>query len=68
MIVKETLDNNLTRTFSDKGFYIRKVGTNEEYEDAIDISADCKYEETDKKIHKKEMKQLKFSFNFLKNN
>lgn len=42
---------NLFRTYSDENKYIRKVGTNEEYSEAIDIeSAHYQYEETDKEI------------------
>ena len=42
---------NLVRTFSGKQVYIRKVGTNEEYSEAIDIEgAPYVYEETDKEI------------------
>ena len=39
------------RTFSDTGFYIRKIGTNEEYTEAIDLlNSNYEYEETDRKI------------------
>ena len=42
---------NLFRTYSDENKYIRKVGTNEEYSEAIDIEgAPYVYEETDKEI------------------
>lgn len=34
---------NLYRTFSDTGFYIQKVGTNEVYSEAIDVEF-AKYE------------------------
>ena len=38
---------NLVRTYSDKGETIRKVGTNEVYDEAVDIeSAGFTYEET----------------------
>lgn len=38
----------LYRTYSDKGVQIRKVGTNEIYDEAIDVeSAPFVYEETD---------------------
>ena len=41
----------LYRTYSDNGFMIRKVGTDEIYEEAIDVeSSNFVYEETDKKI------------------
>jgi hypothetical protein len=46
---------NLYRTYSNKGVYIHKVGTNEEYPEAIDVeSAPFVYEETDKPIEKTE--------------
>lgn len=41
----------LFRTYSDENKYIKKVGTNEEYSEAIDIEgAPYEYEETDKEI------------------
>ena len=46
---------NLFRTYSDENKYIRKVGTNEEYSEAIDIEgAPYEYEETDKEIEEYE--------------
>lgn len=46
---------NLFRTYSDENKYIRKVGTNEEYSEAIDIEgAPYEYEETDKEIEQYE--------------
>ena len=53
MIVKEFYRTradgvNLVRTYSDKGLQIRKVGTDEVYDEAIDIeNAPYTYEETD---------------------
>lgn len=42
---------NLYRTYSDANKYIKKVGTNEEYSEAIDIEgAPYEYVETDKDI------------------
>ena len=42
---------NLFRTYSDKGMQIRKVGTDEVYDEAIDIeNAPYTYEETDIRI------------------
>ena len=39
---------NLYRTYSDKGLQIRKVGTDEVYDEAIDVEdAPYTYEETD---------------------
>ena len=56
MIIKEFYETrkdgiNLYRTYSDQSVYIRKVGTEEEYTEAIDVeSAPFTYEETDKII------------------
>lgn len=42
---------NLYRTYSDANKYIKKVGTEEEYSEAIDVEgAPYTYEETDKEI------------------
>lgn len=39
---------NLYRTYSDNGFMIKKVGTDEVYEEAIDVeNSGFEYEETD---------------------
>ena len=60
MIVREFYQTrmdgvNLFRTYSDENKYIRNVGTNEEYSEAIDIEgAPYKYEETDKEIEQYE--------------
>lgn len=60
MIVREFYQTrqdgvNLFRTYSDENKYIRKVGTNEEYSEAIDIEgAPYEYEETDKEIEQYE--------------
>jgi hypothetical protein len=46
---------NLFRTYSDENKYIKKVGTNEEYSEAIDIEgAPYEYVETDKEIEQYE--------------
>lgn len=46
---------DLYRTYSDASLIIRKVGTTEEYTEAIDLeSAEYKYEETDKPIPREE--------------
>ena len=53
MVVKEfyttrTDGVNLYRTFSDKNLYIKKIGTDEIYVDAIDVAgSEYTYEETD---------------------
>lgn len=42
---------NLYKTYSDKGVYIIKQGTDEKYDEAIDVEdADCIYEETEEII------------------
>lgn len=55
MIVKEVYKFNDgrigTRTYSDAGFMIKKVGTDEEYAEAIDV-LNFNYIETDKPIEK----------------
>jgi hypothetical protein len=44
------------RTYSDEGFMIRKVGTEEIYSEAIDLlTAPWQYEETDEKIEIQEV-------------
>ena len=54
MIVKENIKfgkKDFIKNFSDVGFYIRKVGTDEEYSEAIDLaSMGYLYEETDRSI------------------
>ena len=56
MVVKEfyttrTDGVNLYRTFSDKNLYIKKIGTDEVYVDAIDVAgAEYTYEETDMQL------------------
>lgn len=54
MIIIETITLNnreFKKTYSNEGFYIQKVGTEEIYSEAIDIpTANYEYIETDKKI------------------
>ena len=41
----------LYKTYSDQNFYIKKIGTNEVYDEAIDVeTAPFVYEETNEKI------------------
>ena len=48
----------LYKTYSDQNKYIRKVGTEEEYDIAIDIeNASYTYEETEKEIESVEVEQ-----------
>lgn len=64
MIVREFYQTrqdgvNLFRTYSNENKYIHKVGTNEEYSEAIDIeSAPYEYIETDKKIEEYDDRQV----------
>lgn len=55
MIVYENLQNDLVKSYSDAGFFIRGGFPESDYEEAIDPkSANRKYVETDKKIPKPE--------------
>lgn len=64
MIIKEFFRTRedgvrLFKSYSDKGVYIRKIGTDEEYSEAIDIEgAPYEYEETDKPIEKEEIQTV----------
>lgn len=61
MVIKEYLTTRkdgvkLYRTYSDKGLMIKKKGTNEIYDLAIDIeNSSFEYEETDKEIQLEEV-------------
>lgn len=51
MIVYENLQNDLVKSYSDEGFFIRGGFPESDYEEAIDPkSSNRKYVETDKKI------------------
>ena len=51
MIVYENLQNNLVKSYSDAGFFIRGGFPESDYEEAIDPkSANRKYTETSEKI------------------
>lgn len=55
MIVYENLQNDLVKSYSDEGFFIRGGFPESDYEEAIDPkSSNRKYVETDKKIPKPE--------------
>lgn len=55
MIVYENLRNDLVKSYSDAGFFIRGGFPESDYEEAIDPkSSNRKYVETDKKIPKPE--------------
>ena len=48
MIIQEQIENDLVKTYSDKGVMIRKIGTEEIYSEAIDPKRfNREYEETD---------------------
>ena len=48
MIIQEQIENDLVKTYSDKGVMIRKKGTEEIYSEAIDPKKfNREYEETD---------------------
>lgn len=50
---------NLYRTYSDEGFKIHKLNTNEYYDEAIDVeNAPYEYEETYEKINQEEMSEI----------
>lgn len=59
MIVKENIEINgkpFIKHYSDENLYIRKVGTTEEYTEAIDLpTSGYEYEETDKPIEDEEV-------------
>lgn len=63
MIIKEFYSTRkdgvkLYKTYSDEGFYIRKIGTEEVYDEAIDVEgAPYEYEETEEKIEQEEIEQ-----------
>ena len=53
------------RTYSDKGFIIQKVGTDERYSEAIDVlDSEYEYVETDEKmeISEEEYQQIKSEY------
>lgn len=64
MIIKEFFRERidgikLYRSYSDKNVYIRKVGTEEEYSEAIDVeNAPYTYEETDKPIEEETVDEV----------
>ena len=64
MIVKEFYKTrkdrvNLFRTYSDEGYTIQKVGTDEIYEEAIDIeTANYEYKETEHKVENNEVEEI----------
>lgn len=50
---------NLYRTYSDENFKIKKIGTDEVYDEAVDIeNAPYEYEETTEKIEYIEQEEL----------
>lgn len=58
VIIENIIINNreFKKTYSDEGFYIQKVETEEIYSEAIDIpTANYEYVETDKKIENNDL-------------
>lgn len=50
---------NLYRTYSDKGYIIHKLNTEEMYEEAIDVeNAPFEYEETTEKIETEDLSEI----------
>lgn len=50
---------NLYKTYSDEDYLIKKIGTEEIYEEAIDIeNTSYEYEEIEEKINGKELSEL----------
>lgn len=48
-------DTTFKRTYSDENYYIKKVGTNETYSEAVDVlDKNYTYVETDEKFEKVE--------------
>jgi hypothetical protein len=54
--IVEIYGNEFKKTFSDKNLKIKKSGTNEVYDEAVDLlTAQWQYEETDEKIEIQEV-------------
>lgn len=50
---------NLYKTYSDEGYMIHKIGTEETYSEAIDVeNAPFEYEETTEKIETEELTEI----------
>lgn len=61
MIKQETIILNgreLTKTYSDSGYKIRKVGTDEIYSEALDIPNRYEYEETTELVEVREDEEV----------
>jgi hypothetical protein len=57
---------NLYRTYSDKGYTIQKVGTEEVYEEAIDVeNAPYEYEETTELIETNDIEEKAMAYDIL---
>ena len=51
MVVTEIISDKLCKTYSTEGYFIRKIGTNEIYSEAVDLRVTfAVYQETDEKI------------------
>lgn len=64
---KERKDGvKLYRTYSDKGYTIQKVGTEEVYEEAIDVeNAPYEYEETTELIETNDIEEKAMAYDIL---
>jgi hypothetical protein len=57
---------NLYRTYSDKGYMIQKVGTEEIYEEAIDVETSTfEYEETTELIETNDIEEKAMAYDIL---
>lgn len=54
MLIQETLESGLIKSYSDAGFMIKQVETGISYAEAIDVPNKYTYEETSEKIKREE--------------
>lgn len=54
MLIQETLESGLIKSYSDAGFMIKQVETGVLYAEAIDVPNKYTYEETSEKIKREE--------------
>lgn len=69
MVMRETVTINgrdFTYTYSGQGFPLRKVGTDEIYDDAIDV-LEFEYEETEEELKQQRILELEKELELLKN-
>lgn len=65
-MIQREIVGNFTHTYSDQGFRIRKVGTDEIYDDAIDV-LEFEYEETEEELKQQRILELEKELELLKN-